>query len=96
MLHQRLASTAQVTTESLPFFLETGQSIIAQLALNSALLDSTPDELTETLRQYLRTIPFYNQVYVLDAQGKSKAGYPEKDYNRNPAPVDEQAGIKRA
>lgn len=96
MLHQRLASTAQVTTESLPFFLETGQSIIAQLALNPALLDSTPDELTETLRQYLRTIPFYNQVYVLDAQGKSKAGYPEKDYYRNPAPVDEQAGIKRA
>lgn len=96
MLRQRLASTAQVTTESLPFFLETGQSIIAQLVHNLASLDSDGVELTETLRQYLRTIPYYNQVYVLDAQGKSKAGYPEKDYYKNPPPADEQEGIRRA
>ncbi len=96
MLRQRLASTAQVTTESLPFFLETGQSLIAQLVSNQALLTGTPEQITETIRQYLRTVPYYNQVYVLDARGNSMTGYPEKVYDLTPPPADEQVGVQRA
>ncbi len=96
MLHQRLASTAQVTTESLPFFMETGQSLMAQLVSNQTLLSGTPEELNETIRQYLRAVPFYNQMYYLDSDGNSTAGYPERNYFKTTPPEDEQAGVQRA
>lgn len=96
MLHQRLESTAQITTESLPFFLETGQSLMAQLADNEDLLTSTPNELTETLRQYLRSVPYYNQVYILDSEGNSITGYPERNYSETTPSADEKEGVQRA
>ncbi|MBN1538378.1 MAG: HAMP domain-containing protein [Anaerolineales bacterium] len=96
MLHQRLANTAQVTTESLPFFMETGQSLMAQLVDNEELLTSTPSELTDVLRQYLRSVPYYKQVYMLDAEGNSITGYPERHYPQANSSEDEKEGIQRA
>lgn len=96
MLHQRLVSTAQVTTESLPFFLETGQSLMAQLVDNEELLTSPTMELTETLRQYLRSVPYYSQVYILDSAGNSITGYPGRNYSTTTPSADEKEGVQRA
>lgn len=76
MLHNRLENVAAIAGDSLPNFLETGQSQLQSL--------STPDLLnmdTETLRavlgQKMRAFRFFNQIYMISLDGKLVSGYPK-------------------
>jgi hypothetical protein len=42
MLREQLGSTAQVASDTLPFFLESGQNLIQQLAKNPMLYSARP------------------------------------------------------
>ncbi len=75
MVRDRLSSIALVAAESLPHFMETGQSLIMNLA-DSDLLDIPPHQLQRELGERMRVVPYYRQLSLFDAQGGFVAGYP--------------------
>ncbi len=96
MLRDRLSSTAQIASDSVPFFLEAGQNLIIQLADDSRLASATPAQLSQLLSQDLRSVPFFEQIYYLDKQEHPVTGYPEANYEQISPTAEETAGIKLA
>lgn len=79
MLRERLESTAQVAAESVPFFLETGQNLGAQLANDPALLSDSRDDLAQLLAKKIRLVPYFNQLFVVNPAGEILGEYPPSD-----------------
>jgi signal transduction histidine kinase/HAMP domain-containing protein len=84
MLEFRMQGNAELAAQSVPFFLETGQNVASQHARNDELLTAESERVTEILGAQLRTIPFFDQLMLFDAQGSLLGFYP-------PAPPAEQA-----
>ena len=82
MLGDRLASTARIASESIPFFLEAGQNLILRLADDPRLLTSEKGQLPEVLHQNLTSVPYFRQLYLLDGKGEPLSGYPELSFSR--------------
>ncbi|MCS7011794.1 MAG: ATP-binding protein, partial [Anaerolineales bacterium] len=78
MIRDRLASTADAAAESVPFFLETGQNLILQLAAHPALLSESGDALRAVLGEQIRVVPYFDALFVLDHQGGLIAAYPQE------------------
>ncbi len=77
MIEERLASVAETASQSVPFFLETGQNLAGQLATDPRLLTSTDPELSSVLAQQMRASPYFDQFIVLDVNSKAVlGGYP--------------------
>lgn len=76
MLHDRLASTAQMAAQSVPFFLETGQNLGAQIAADPRLKSAQDPELSSLLAQRMQAVPYFNQIFLLDTQGGILGAYP--------------------
>jgi PAS domain S-box-containing protein len=74
MLRDRMSSTAQSAVENVPFFIESGQNLITQFAADSRLIDANIPKV-DLLSQQLRTVPFFRQLFLLDADGNEIARY---------------------
>src|ERR1041384_3273195 len=72
----QMERAAQNAGRGVPFFIQTGSSLIQDLAARDDLL--TGDSLSETahLSQSLRSLPFFRQLTLFDATLKPVAGYP--------------------
>jgi PAS domain S-box-containing protein len=96
MLNDRMAGSSKTAAESVPFFLESGQNLIMQIAQNPVWYTGTPEGQTLVLEQSLRTVPFFRQLYLLDETGTPITGYPVDDfYKASPAP-EELVGVELA
>ncbi len=74
MLNDRMASTAQSAVENVPFFIEAGQNLIQQLSTDPRLIDNTTSKV-DLLSKQLRIVPFFRQLFLLDADGNEIARY---------------------
>jgi len=79
MIRDRLASTAQTAADGVPFFLETGQNLAARLAADPRLLITSGDALGGVLGDQVHTVPYFDQLFILDATGTLLAAYPPGD-----------------
>lgn len=96
MLQDQMASIARTTTNEIPFFFNTGQSLISQYADDlSGRLDSV-EETEVALRRSFRSIPFFSHLLVFDEFGEQVAAYPEgRDIRASLSPKIQQ-GISSA
>ncbi len=94
MLSERLANAAQMSAESVHFFLETGQNLAAQLAADPTLLSADGPELSDILGQKIRSVPYFSQLLVTDANRTILGEYPPagSDADRELMP-EETTGI---
>jgi signal transduction histidine kinase len=77
MLEDRLSSTAQMASQSVPFFLETGQNLAEQIASSPRLLDAVDLDLSVLLEEQIQIVPYFDQAFVLDAASRTVLGcYP--------------------
>lgn len=76
MLSQRMKGTATLTAQSIPFFLETGQNLAAQLAQTPQTATETDEALALLLGERIRAVPFFDQLMVFDRQGQMVGAYP--------------------
>jgi signal transduction histidine kinase/HAMP domain-containing protein len=92
LLIDRLSSAGKSASQSVPFFLETGQNLAVQLASDPRLLESTADELNSFIGSNIQAVPYFDQFIVLDANNKEVlALYPiSTDSRLHP---DEDLGI---
>lgn len=96
MISDRLSNVAQVSAEITPYFLEAGQNLITQLADDERFNTIDSSGLVEVLKEDLRTVPFFNQLFLLDTSQDTLAGFPVPDYRAANGSVDEQNGIQLA
>ena len=64
MLEDRLSDTAQMASQSIPFFMETGQTLAEQIASSPGLLDAVEPELSTLLGEQVQSVPFFDQAFV--------------------------------
>ncbi len=95
MIENRLSSTSEVASESLPYFLETGQNLILNLS-KEGLYGLPHDKSVDSLAQRLRSIPYFRQLYLFDQLGQPVAGYPLDDFEQVRPSDQERAGIQMA
>jgi len=96
MLNNRLENTAIMAANSVPTFLETGQNLIQIMAKDPTWSTGTLSEINSLLQETLRTTPYFDEFYLLDAQWQAVTGYPVDDfYAAFPSP-EERKGITLA
>jgi PAS domain S-box-containing protein len=89
LLQERLESSAQLASQTVPFFLETGQNLASQIAADPRFHDPNAD-LTNLLRDRIQSIPFFNQLVVVDVSSHSVlAGYPAEPAFQITRPEDD-------
>lgn len=97
MLGDRLSSAALAASESVPFFMETGQNLISGLASDPALPGLSDPELSAFLGKGIQTVPYFDQLYLLDASAGTLLGaYPLEARGAFALTPDEQAGLTLA
>ncbi len=97
MLRDRLSSTAAAAADNVPFFLETGQNLAVQLAADARLLQSVGPELTSLIGQRIQAVPYFDQIFVLDASSKVVlAAYPVAGAERISLFSEEEMGLSLA
>jgi len=80
MLEDRLTSSARIASESLPYFLETGQSLILDIA-KSELASLPYDQVMARLEESIHAVPYFKQLFVMNANKELLAGYPMPDFS---------------
>ncbi len=66
MLHARLAATAELSSENVPFVLETGQNLASQIAILPELAVGSGEELNNFLKNEINITPFFDELLVFD------------------------------
>ncbi len=96
ILQDRMASSAQIAAEGVPYFLDTGQNLILQIAENIELENPASTDIAEILSEEIRSVPYFRQLFVLNSLGEPLGGYPEPDFYSVVTVPDEQFGIELA
>ncbi|MDH3943891.1 MAG: ATP-binding protein [Anaerolineae bacterium] len=89
LIKEQVASTGELAADSIPFFLETGQSIIVQIASNPDLASGTYEQTRALLQAELLSAPYFNQFFIIDTTGATAVGYPADDL-QSLNPTDEE------
>lgn len=93
----QMENVAEAAAASIPFSLETGQNLIVQLSEDPRMLETDDPELLQgTLIEYLRRVPFFNQLTYLDMTGNLIAAYPLADQDQLLLTLEEQQAIEFA
>jgi len=72
----QMERAAQNAGRGIPFFIQTGRSLINDIAVRDDLLAGESLSQTARLSQSLRSLPFFRQLTLFDANLKPVAGYP--------------------
>lgn len=76
MLSKRMKGTAELSAQSVPFFLETGQNLAVQLTQIPQVRTDSGQALSNALGEQIRAIPFFDQLLVFDQGKRMLASYP--------------------
>ncbi len=96
MVEARMAAASDAVAGGVPYFLNTGQSLSMHIAESLDLDAMTDAELTRALGANALTVPFFYQLFVLDADLEPLASYPAANYNALPTTQEEQVGLSKA
>ncbi len=96
MLHDRMKDSAEAASAGVPFFLETGQNLATQFSTDPRLLTASGDELSSTLGQQIRSVPYFDQLIVLDRVKNVVGSYPPASGAELTLFPEENAGVQLA
>lgn len=96
ILQDQMASLAQTTTDQIPHFLNTGQSLIKQYADNLSVTLHSVEDIESVLEQDFRSVPFFSQLFVLDTDKNQLLAYPQAEYSEEMTSQEERSGLNYA
>lgn len=76
MLSKRMKGTAELTAQSVPFFMETGQNLAIQLSQIPQVGTDSDEALSAVLGEQIQAIPFFDQLLVFDREKRILGNYP--------------------
>jgi PAS domain S-box-containing protein len=88
MLEGRMSAAAEITAQSIPFFLETGQNLLLHLA-NNPLYETSTAEIQSQLATQRRETPYFSQLIYLSPDGETIASDPADALSSMPLSMDE-------
>ncbi len=91
MLENRLQGTAQMVGQGIPFFLETGQNVAAEMSGAAGLREETDAALQKTLQEKIQAFPYFDQAMILNRDGDVLAVYPAIDSGLNESLFPEES-----
>lgn len=94
LIETRLQGSAEVASASLPYFFESGQNLIKNIAGELDIEDL--DNLPKSLSVKVQTIPFFTQMIVFDQRGNQIAFYPDQNYLNFDLSQEETVGVNLA
>ena len=95
LLEQKLTSTAMIAAESIPHFLESGENLILKQS-QRPLTDFTPDKINFELESRVREVDFFQQMVLVDLNGRPMGGYPSSILKGFTLTQEEQDGVQVA
>ena len=95
MVEERLSSTAQLAAESLPYFFETGQSLIYTMATPD-LLTGLGDKADAMLANAYVSVRFFNQLMLFDIHWRAAGSFPDESLAPVTLTTDELNAIQLA
>lgn len=96
ILRSHMASSADAVSESIPYFLNTGQNLIVKIASDPELDLNSPETISHVLEDSLRMGPYFQHFLVLNQQGEIILKYPDENVLDAPATPEENIGIDMA
>ena len=96
ILRDQMASLAQTSTDQIPRFLNTGQSLIKQYASDLSGTLNSYEEMRSILEKNIRFVPFFSRLFVLGPDAEQLAAFPQFEYSRELTSVEEQNGLHYA
>lgn len=93
LIRDQMMNTAGFAADSIPFVLETGQTLIMDMASDERLLSLDTNEITQTLQEQLRAVPYFRQLYILDSNGQLITGYPKNNFQNLNLTSQEELGV---
>jgi signal transduction histidine kinase/HAMP domain-containing protein len=82
MLKNRMENAAGLSAETIPFFLESGHSLIQKLAEDPEWLNGAEEDNLVRLQQARLSVPFFNQMFLLNTRGEVVVAFPPQDRPR--------------
>ena len=76
LMVDQMAGVADTAGRGIPFFIQTGQNLVASLASQRDLLTAAHQTQVTTLSTNLRVVPFFRQLTLYGANLEPMAGYP--------------------
>ncbi len=96
MLSERMANTAEVASDHIPLFLETGQNLIIRLSEDARLQTSDRLLIQTALADSAKTFPFFDHLVVLDSQMTILTKYPDDPALQPEFDFEEKVSIQMA
>ncbi len=96
MLEERMVSATEIASDEVPYFLDTGQNLVLQIASRLDLAGDPAVGLEEVLSESYQSVPFFRQLFVFDAQVNQIAAYPSGNFEDVYSSLEEQNGITLA
>ncbi len=96
MIQERMQGTATMATESIPFFLGTGQSLVASIGNDPRLLAESLSSMDAALQEHIRSVAFFEQFILVDLNRSILAMYPALGAGELRLAQDEIQGIELA
>jgi signal transduction histidine kinase len=93
MVQSQMEHISRTTTNKIPFFFNTGQSLISQYASDLSAVITTQEELNLVLQKSFRAIPFFSQFYVFNESVELITSYPEQTVQIADFSADFMSGI---
>lgn len=93
LVRERMAGSAEVAANSIPYFTNTGQNLILQIARAIPKGSDNEKDIQILLTSNLTNIPFFNELVYVDGAGRPIVSVPESDLSIFPA---EQTGLQKA
>lgn len=93
VLQEQMSSAVNIAAENIPFFFQTGQNLITSIGTDTNLWSEDVAVVSAALTEAIRSVPFFNQLTVLDTDGSPIASYPSSDFIGDQAPIEEQVGV---
>jgi len=90
-----MARDASGAAEDIPYFIHTGQGLLAEFASDEGLWRGDPTTLENRLRGDLRTVAFFDQLVLFDLTGQRLAMYPPEPIGDPDLTSQEEALLQR-
>ncbi len=91
LIETRLRGSSEVAAASLPYFFETGQSLLANLANEVNLEESENIQLK--LQNSIDSINYFNEIYVFNEKGYLISSFPNNGLDQHKLSIEEETGI---
>ncbi len=93
LVKERMAGSAEVAANSIPFFTNTGQNMILQAARTLSASENSEKDIQILLSQNLNSVQFFNQILYVNSTGKPIVSVPESELSLS---TSEQTGLQQA